>query len=103
MNMENFITGYPGNEANIRRVLREAMGEQAYDAFFTEFLTGFFTDRDAELLAGIGLNSVRIPVNYRHFEDDAAPFELKEEGFALLDQVIDILARHGLYSIIDLH
>ncbi len=103
MNMENFITGYPGNEENIRRVLREAMGSDSYEAFFTEFLEGFFTDADAALLAGIGLNSVRIPVNYRHFEDDAAPFELKEEGFAHLDRVIAVLARNGLYSVIDLH
>jgi aryl-phospho-beta-D-glucosidase BglC (GH1 family) len=103
MNMENFITGYPGNEENIRRVLLEAMGRQAYEAFFDEFLTGFFDDSDAALLASLGLNSVRIPVNYRHFEDDAAPLQLKEEGFARLDRVISILARHGLYSIIDLH
>jgi endoglucanase len=103
MNMENFITGYPGNEENIRRVLRAAMGDEAYEAFFDEFLEGFFDDDDAELLASLGLNSVRIPVNYRHFEDDAAPLELKEEGFARLDRVISILARHGLYSIIDLH
>jgi hypothetical protein len=103
MNMENFITGYPGNESGIRRLMREAMGEQAYEAFFAEFLDGFFTDADAALLAELGLNCVRIPVNYRHFEDDAAPFELKESGFARLDRVIDTLARHGLYSIIDLH
>lgn len=103
MNMENFITGYPGNEENIRRVLRTAMGEAAYEAFFDEFLEGFFSDEDAALLASIGLNSVRIPVNYRHFEDDARPFELKEEGFARLDRVVSTLARHGVYSIIDLH
>jgi aryl-phospho-beta-D-glucosidase BglC (GH1 family) len=103
MNMENFITGYPGNEENLRRVLREAMGEESYRAFFDEFLDGFFTDDDAALLASIGLTSLRIAVNYRHFEDDARPFELKEEGFARLDRAIDALARHGLYSVIDLH
>jgi len=103
MNMENFITGYPGNESTMRRLLREAMGPDAYEAFFGELLEGFFTDADAELLRSIGLNSVRIPVNYRHFEDDAAPFELKESGFAQLDRVITTLARHGLYSVIDLH
>ena len=103
MNMENFITGYPGNESTIRRVMRTTMGPESYEAFFAEFLGGFFTDADAALLADIGLTSVRIPVNYRHFEDDAAPFVLKEEGFAQLDRVITILAQHGLYSIIDLH
>lgn len=98
MNMENFITGYPGNEQNIRRVMLDTLGPQGYQAFFDEFLEGFFTDTDAALLAAIGLSSVRIAVNYRHFEDDAAPFELKEEGFAHLERVVSILARHGLYS-----
>jgi endoglucanase len=103
MNMENFITGYPGNEENIRRVLRERMGDEAYDAFFDEFYSAFFDEADAAFVASLGMNSVRIPVNYRHFEDDARPFELKEEGFARLDRVISLLARHGVYSIIDLH
>jgi endoglucanase len=103
MNMENFITGYPGNEEKIRAIMLDTMGPRAYEAFFAEFLEGFFGDADAALLASLGLNSVRIPVNYRHFEDDANPFALKESGFAQLDRVITILARHGLYSIIDLH
>jgi len=46
---------------------------------------------------------VRIPFNYRHFEDDDRPFELKEEGFRRLDQVVDACARAGIWSILDLH
>lgn len=103
MNMENFITGYPGNEENIRRVLLDRMGREAYDAFFDEFLLDFFDEADAAHLASLGLNSVRIPFNYRHFEDDARPFELKEEGFARLNRVVTLLGRHGIYSILDLH
>lgn len=103
MNMENFITGYPGNEENIRRVLLDRMGREAYDAFFDAFLDDFLDDADAAHLASLGLNSVRIPFNYRHFEDDARPFELMEEGFARLDRVVSILARHGISSILDLH
>lgn len=103
MNMENFITGYPGNEENIRRVLLDRMGTESYDAFFEAFLTDFFDEADAAHLASIGINSVRIPFNYRHFEDDARPFELKEEGFARLDRVVTLLAEHGIWSILDLH
>jgi hypothetical protein len=103
MNMENFITGYPGNEERIRRLLLDAMGRESYDAFFDEFLEGFIDDADAARLAEIGIDSVRIPVNYRHFEDDARPFELKESGFAQLDRAITLLARHGIRSVIDLH
>jgi hypothetical protein len=103
MNMENFITGYPGNEENIRRILLDRMGREAYDAFFRAFLTGFFDEADAAFLASLGMNSVRIPVNYRHFEDDARPFALKEQGFAELDRVVTMLGRSGISSIIDLH
>ncbi len=103
MNMENFITGYPGNEANIRGILHHRMGAEAYEAFFEGFYQDFFDEADAAHLASLGLNSVRIPFNYRHFEDDARPFELKEEGFRRLDRVVTLLARHGIYSILDLH
>jgi endoglucanase len=87
----------------MRAALRSVVGDEAYESFFTEFLHGFFAEPDAAHLASLGLNCVRIPVNYRHFEDDDRPFEIKESGFAELDRVIDILAAHGLYSIIDLH
>jgi endoglucanase len=103
MNMENFITGYPGAEFQQRKVLRKVLGAEGYERFFDRFLDVFFTDADAEYLASLGLNSVRIPFNYRHFEDDAKPFELKEEGFRRLDQAIDACARAGIYSILDLH
>ncbi|MDR7384902.1 glycoside hydrolase family 5 protein [Promicromonospora iranensis] len=103
MNLENFITGYPGTEGNLRRLLLDRMGRESYDAFFDAFYTDFFDDADAAHLAALGLNSVRIPFHYRHFEDDDRPFELKEEGFERLDRVVRLLARHGIYSILDLH
>ena len=102
-NMENFITGYPGTESQHRRAMRRAMGDAAYEAFFERFLEVFFTDEDAAFLAGLGLNSLRIPFNYRHFEDDDAPFVVKEEGFRLLDRVVEACAEHGIYTILDLH
>lgn len=103
MNMENFLTGYPGTESGHRRVLRQVLGQELYDAFFDRFMEVFFDDADAAYLASLGLNSVRIPFNYRHFEDDANPFEFKPEGFALLDRAIAHCARHGLYAVLDFH
>ncbi|KAG8910160.1 Endo-1,4-beta-xylanase 5 [Tulasnella sp. 408] len=34
LNMENFITGYPGHEHEMRRALKAALGEERYDFFF---------------------------------------------------------------------
>jgi endoglucanase len=103
MNMENFITGYAGTESQQRRALRAVFGEEGYERFFDRFLSVFFTDRDAAFLQSLGLNSVRIPFNYRHFESDDAPFQIREEGFRLLDSVVDACARHGIHAILDLH
>jgi len=103
MNMENFITGYPGTESQQRRALRRVLGEEGYERFFDRFLHEFFTEADAAYLVSLGLNSLRIPFSYRHFESDDEPFVIREEGFALLDRVVDLCAQHGIYTILDLH
>lgn len=103
MNMENFITGYPANESSMRAAVQEVIGEDRAELFFDRLLTAFFGEQDAALLAGLGMNCVRIPVNYHHFESDARPFEIIEHGFRHLDRVIDLLGAHGIYSVIDLH
>ena len=46
---------------------------------------------------------MRLPINQRHFEHDAAPFELLRAGFERLDGAIRACADAGLYSVIDLH
>ncbi|WNB87150.1 cellulase family glycosylhydrolase [Cellulomonas sp. ATA003] len=103
MTMENFITGYPATEAQLRRAMRRSMGAEASDAFFDGFLTDFFTADDAAYLAGLGVNCLRVPFSYHHFEEDSAPFTIKESGFRRLDQVVDACAAHGIYTILDLH
>ena len=68
-----------------------------------QFLEYFFQDEDAAFFASLGLNCIRIPFNYRHFEDDMNPRVLKQEGFKHLDRVIDVCAKYGIYTIIDCH
>ena len=103
LNMENFITGYSGNEALMRASVRAVLGDDKYELFFDRLLTSFFGEADAALLAARGMNCVRVPINYRHFEDDDRPFEIKEAGFRHLDRVIDECGRHGIYTVLDLH
>jgi endoglucanase len=103
LNMENFLTGYPGTESLHRRALMRALGKDRYELFFDTFLAAFFADEDARYLSSLGLNHVRVPINYLHFEDDDRPFELKQSGFRLVDRVVDICDRAGIYAILDLH
>ncbi|KAL0631611.1 hypothetical protein Q9L58_009527 [Maublancomyces gigas] len=103
MNMENFITGYPGQENQHRAAMLEVLGPEKYEYFFDKWLEYFFMEEDAKFFASVGMNCLRIPFNYHHFEDDMNPRVLKKEGFKHLDRVINLCAKHGIYTILDLH
>ncbi|KAK9234150.1 glycoside hydrolase superfamily [Lipomyces kononenkoae] len=103
MMMENFMNGFPGREMQIRKAIRNVLGQEKSDFFFDKFLEYFFTDEDAVFLKSLGLNSLRVPFNYRHLEDDMNPGVVIPEGFKHIDRVVDICARHGIYTILDLH
>ncbi|KAK5168390.1 endo-1,4-beta-glucanase [Saxophila tyrrhenica] len=102
-NMENFITGFPGHEHEVRRALLEVLGQEKYDYFFEKFLEYFFTRSDAKFLRSLGLNCARIPINHRHFMDDLNPGVIKPEGFRFVDRIVDACAAEGIYTIIDMH
>ncbi len=103
MNMENFIDGYPGAESSLRATMAAVLGADKAAFFFEKLLDYFLAEEDLAFLQECGVNVVRLPLNYRHFERDDAPFQYLEAGFRRLDQVIDGCARHGLYVILDLH
>lgn len=103
LNMENWMTGFPAHEQGQREAVRNVLGPERTRFFFDRFLEHFFTDADAEFIASLGLNLVRIPLHYRHLEDDARPFEIIESGFDHLDRAVELLAARGIYTLIDLH
>jgi endoglucanase len=103
LHMENFIDGYPANEETMREELLNVLGEKKYNLFFDNFLKSYFTEPDAEYIHSLGLNLVRIPINYHLFEDDMNPRVIKESAFQYLDKVIELCAKHQIYTIIDLH
>jgi endoglucanase len=103
LHMENFINGYPANEETMREGLLEVLGEEKYNLFFDNFLKSYFTEPDAEYIHSLGLNLIRIPVNYHLFEDDMNPGVIKEGVFEHLDRVIELCAKYQIYTIIDMH
>lgn len=103
MNMENFINGYPGSESSIRSAVKETLGEGKARFFFDRMLDYFLDEDDIRFMAGLGATVVRLPFNYRHFEDDGRPFEYKREGLKRLDRMVALCRKHGVYAILDLH
>jgi hypothetical protein len=103
MNMENFATGYPGNESALRRAVADALGEDKAHFFFERYLDYFMAEADLHYIASLGANVVRVALNYHHFETDEEPFRYLEEGFVRLNRLIDWAGKHGLRVILDLH
>ena len=103
MNMEDFIDAYPGTESNIRKRVREVLGATRAEYFFDRLLDNFFSEDDIRFIKAAGATCVRLPLNYRHFENDDQPFVYKEAGFALLESAIKLCEKHGLYVILDMH
>lgn len=103
MNMEDFIDGYPGSEHGLRAALASMIGPAKAEFFFERLLDHFFTEDDVRFMKACGATVVRLPLNYRHFEKDATPFQYEEAGFARLDRALQWCANHDLPAILDLH
>jgi endoglucanase len=103
LNMENWITGFPGYEEGLRTAVASVLGPELRDFYIDRFLEHFFTTDDAAYLASLGINMVRVPFSYKYLESDDAPFEIREAGFAHLDRVIRDCADHGIRTLLDLH
>ncbi|MGB7758377.1 MAG: cellulase family glycosylhydrolase [Bryobacteraceae bacterium] len=103
MLIEDYMIGLPWTEWKIREQFRKLLGIESYSAFFDAYDQAFIADADISFLAQQGFNVVRLPLNYRHFEDDMAPGKWIERGFQQLDRVIGLCRRHNVWVILDLH
>jgi endoglucanase len=103
MNMESFINGFPGTEQSQREVMAEVLGPHKTEFFFERWMDYFFAEEDVAYIRSLGANVIRLPLNYRHFEDDRAPFTYREAGFQRLDKALAWCEKYELYVILDMH
>lgn len=61
----------------------------------------FIKEEDFKIIAGWGLDHVRVPVDYELVEDDQGAY--LEGGFAYIQRAIDWCKKYGLNMILDLH
>jgi endoglucanase len=103
MLIEHFMIGLPWVEYKMREKFAEILGEAACRAFFDTYMDAFIAEDDFRFLADMGANFIRLPFNYRHFEDDRRPGEFRSDAFVYFDRVIELCRRYDMYVLLDLH
>ena len=51
LNMEHFMLGLPGTDAQIRKTFEEVLGKEDGEKFFESFILNFLTDEDFRFLS----------------------------------------------------
>lgn len=87
----------------IERIVSDLIGKEAADSFWTVYRRDYVTEKDIEQIAALGFNSVRPALNARLFLTEGENPEFVQEGFDLLDSLINRCSRHNLYVILDMH
>jgi len=102
---EGYMWGFDraGSPRQIENVVAELVGDVSAADFWRRWRDAYLTRDDVRALRAMGFNSVRIPLNWRLFVGEHAPFRLEGPGWALLDRAIGWCREAGLYVVIDLH
>ena len=88
----------------IQQTLNELIGPDEANAFWQKYLDTYITEADIHYLKSTGMNSIRVPFNYRLFTDD--PYlggHGEARAFALLDRLIGWCKKENLYVLLDMH
>jgi len=88
----------------INEALTELIGPEEATAFWKKYQDSYITEPDIHFLKASGMNSIRIPFNYRLFTNENYCGENNpNRGFELLDRVIGWCKKENLYVILDMH
>jgi endoglucanase len=88
----------------INQAFSELIGPAATDSFWKTYLNNYITGDDIHYLKNIGMNSIRVPFNYRLFTNEKYLGESNpNHGFELLDKLIGWCKKEQLYILLDMH
>lgn len=85
----------------IEKFFNKVLGLQESQKFWEKYESCFMTEKDIKLIADLGFNHIRLPINSRKvITEDGLPIE---SGLQLIDQIIGWSRKHQLWVLLDLH
>lgn len=95
--------GGPHDQYELEALLTKRFGEKEKDRLMEVHRSSWITDRDFEIIKSFRFNCIRLPLNYRLFEDDSKPYTLRKDAWKWTDKAIAMAEKHGIYVILDMH
>jgi endoglucanase len=88
----------------INETLSELIGPDAARSFWKKWQVSYISAGDIHYMKSIGMNSIRLPFNYRIFTDPDYLGGLGEtKAFELLDKLVGWCRSENLYILLDMH
>jgi len=96
------IPGF-GSPTDIQNKISDLIGPEAADQFWQKYRRNYVNKKDIELIAAWGFNSLRLPFNYRLLSPKDQPGVYLDEGFAVIDTLIEWCRSVNIRLILDMH
>jgi aryl-phospho-beta-D-glucosidase BglC (GH1 family) len=88
----------------INELFSELFGTAETKKFWSKYLSSYITKGDIRYLHSLGMNSIRVPFNYRMFTDEYyMGGHGIQRGFALMDSVVAWCAAENMTVLLDMH
>ncbi len=102
---EGYMLHFPGfgSPTSINNQVVDVIGTQNAQLFWKTYRANYVNEEDVAAISRMGFNLIRLPFNYRLLSPQDQPGVYSEEGFAVIDKLIDWCAQNRLYLILDMH
>ncbi len=87
----------------IRAKIVDLAGETNADIFYEAYRANYVKRADINAIGSWGFNSIRLPLHYNLLTPPDQPGVYLEEGFAVIDSLLQWCEENQIYLIIDLH
>ena len=87
----------------ISEAFSQLLGPYKAKQFWEKYRDTYITENDIAFIKKIGLNSIRVPFDYRLFVSEDQETRIGGVGFDMLDRVVSWCREHNLYVILDMH
>jgi len=92
-----------GSPTSIRTLITDLIGAENTAEFYRRYESNYVTEGDIEKIASWGFNSIRLPFCYYLLTPKDQPSVYLEEGFAVIDTLLQWCQKNELYLILDMH